>query len=253
MADSVRPHRRQPTRLPRPWDSPGKNTGVGCHFLLQCMKVESESRKSLGRVRLSMTPWIAAYQAPPSMGFSRQEYWSGVPLPSPMLPWYSSTAWILPRPQLLLSAVDILFGARETAEICREALLPVSLGLLSLFRMPKALLSCQTRSPILFHPDLPFLSAILILCLLSIPQGRALAHHLNCKSKIWCTLQVQKPLFSFLLIAYQGTEYGNRYLSPKAYSHLIKEDTKRHQGKQKGSLFPDLNKLKPTLINSLAF
>ena len=43
MSDSVRPHRRQPTRLPRPWDSPGKNTGVGCHFLLQCMKVNSES------------------------------------------------------------------------------------------------------------------------------------------------------------------------------------------------------------------
>ena len=43
MSDSVRPQRRQPTRLPRPWDSPGKNTGVGCHFLLQCMKVESES------------------------------------------------------------------------------------------------------------------------------------------------------------------------------------------------------------------
>ena len=39
----VRPHRRQPTRLPRPWDSPGKNTGVGCYFLLQCMKVKSES------------------------------------------------------------------------------------------------------------------------------------------------------------------------------------------------------------------
>ena len=42
MSDSVRPQRRQPTRLPRPWDSPGKNTGVGCHFLLQCMKVKSE-------------------------------------------------------------------------------------------------------------------------------------------------------------------------------------------------------------------
>ena len=39
----MRPHRRQPTRLSRPWDSPGKNTGVGCHFLLQCMKVKSES------------------------------------------------------------------------------------------------------------------------------------------------------------------------------------------------------------------
>ena len=43
MSDSVWPHTWQPTRLPRPWDSPGKNTGVGCHFLLQCMKVKSES------------------------------------------------------------------------------------------------------------------------------------------------------------------------------------------------------------------
>ena len=43
MSDSVQPHRLQPTRLPHPWDPPGKNTGVGCHFLLQCMKVKSES------------------------------------------------------------------------------------------------------------------------------------------------------------------------------------------------------------------
>ena len=43
MSDSVQPPRRQPTRLCRPWDSPGKNTGVGCHFLLQCMKVKRES------------------------------------------------------------------------------------------------------------------------------------------------------------------------------------------------------------------
>ena len=43
MPDSGQPHRRQPTRLPHPWDSPGKNTGVGCHFLLQCMKVKGES------------------------------------------------------------------------------------------------------------------------------------------------------------------------------------------------------------------
>ena len=42
MSDSVRSQRRQSTRLPRPWDSPGKNTGVGCHFLLQCMKMKSE-------------------------------------------------------------------------------------------------------------------------------------------------------------------------------------------------------------------
>ena len=43
VSDSVRPQRRQPTRLPCPWDSPGKNTGVGCHFLLQRMQVKSES------------------------------------------------------------------------------------------------------------------------------------------------------------------------------------------------------------------
>ena len=43
MSDSVRPHRWQPTRLPHPWDSPGKNTGVGCHFLLQCRKVKRQS------------------------------------------------------------------------------------------------------------------------------------------------------------------------------------------------------------------
>ena len=65
-------HRRQPTRLPCPWDSPGKNTGVGCHFLLQCVKV-----KSLSCIQLLATPWTTAYQAPPSMGFSRQEYGVG--------------------------------------------------------------------------------------------------------------------------------------------------------------------------------
>ena len=43
VSDSVRPLRWQPTRLRHPWDSPGKNTGVGCHFFLQCMKVKSES------------------------------------------------------------------------------------------------------------------------------------------------------------------------------------------------------------------
>ena len=53
MPDSVRPHRRKPTRLPRPWDSPGKNTGVGCHFLLQCMKVKGESEVAQSCLTLS--------------------------------------------------------------------------------------------------------------------------------------------------------------------------------------------------------
>ena len=129
MSNSVRPHRGQPTRLPCPWDSPGKNTGMGCHFLLQCMKMKSErevaqscptlsdpmdcsppgssihgifqarvlewvviafSKEMLlllsrfSRVRLCVTPEMAAYQAPLSLGFSRQEHWSGLPFPSPM-------------------------------------------------------------------------------------------------------------------------------------------------------------------------
>ena len=109
-------------------DSPGKNTGVGCHFLLHAAAAKSlqscptlcdpidgsppgypvpgilQARtlgwvaisfsiawkwkvkvKSLSRVPLLATPWTAAHQAPPSMGFSRQEYWSGLPLPSPFL------------------------------------------------------------------------------------------------------------------------------------------------------------------------
>ena len=53
MSDSVRPHRQQPTRLPCPWDSPGKNTGVGCHFLLQYMKVKSESEVAQSCLTLS--------------------------------------------------------------------------------------------------------------------------------------------------------------------------------------------------------
>ena len=53
MSNSVRPHRWQPTRLSHPWDSPGKNTGVGCHFLLQCMKVKSESEVAQSYLTIS--------------------------------------------------------------------------------------------------------------------------------------------------------------------------------------------------------
>ena len=139
MSDSVGPHRRQPTRLPGPWDSPGKNTGVGCHFLLQYMKVKTESEVAQSCLTLSnpmdctppgssvhgifqarvlewgaiafstlhslqvsiissmracllscfnhvwpfSTPWTVAHPAPLSMGFSRQECWSGLPCPLP--------------------------------------------------------------------------------------------------------------------------------------------------------------------------
>ena len=53
MSNSARPHRRQPTRFPCPWNSPGKNTGVGCHFPLQCMKVKNESEVAQACLTLS--------------------------------------------------------------------------------------------------------------------------------------------------------------------------------------------------------
>ena len=71
MSDSVRPHRRQCTSLPHPWDSPGKNTGVGCHFLLQCRKMKSESEVAQSCL-IRSDPMDCTYQAPLSMGFSRQ-------------------------------------------------------------------------------------------------------------------------------------------------------------------------------------
>ena len=103
VSNSVQPHRRQPNRLLCPWDSPGKNTGMGCHFLLQCMKMKSESEVAQWclTLRLLVTPWTAAYQAPPSVGFSRQEYWGRLPFPSPVHESESEVAQSWPTLRLL--------------------------------------------------------------------------------------------------------------------------------------------------------
>ena len=83
MSDSVRPHSQQPTRLP---PVPGILQGRTLEWPAISFSNAGKWKvkvKSLSCVQLLVTPWTAAYQAPPSMGFSRQEYWSGVPLPSP--------------------------------------------------------------------------------------------------------------------------------------------------------------------------
>ena len=74
VSDSSWSHGLQPARLLHPWDPLGKSTGGGCHCPLR-------------RVQIFVTPWTAAYQAPSSMGLPRQEYWSGLPLPSPIQPY----------------------------------------------------------------------------------------------------------------------------------------------------------------------
>ena len=132
-SDSQRPHGLQPTRLLGPWDFPGKSTGMGCHCLsrvllwdpidgntvrssvpgifqariLEWVAIFLSSAwkwkvkvKSLSRARLLATPWTAAYQDPPSMGFSRQEYWSG-------LPWLLLKGWILLSGDCSLAPVQI--------------------------------------------------------------------------------------------------------------------------------------------------
>ena len=68
VSDSVWPHRQQPTRLPRPWDSPGKNTGVGCHFLLQCMKVKSENEGAQSCPTLSVLPKLKVQTVSAGLG-----------------------------------------------------------------------------------------------------------------------------------------------------------------------------------------
>ena len=84
VSDSVWPHRQQPTRLTCPWDSPSKNTGWVTISFSNAWKWKVKGNL-LSRVWLFTTPWTAAYQAPLSMWFSRQKYWSGVPLPRMVL------------------------------------------------------------------------------------------------------------------------------------------------------------------------
>ena len=84
MSNSVWPHRWQPTRLPCPWDSPGKNTGVGCHFLLQCMQVKSESEVAQSCPTLS-DPMDCSLPGSSVHGIFQARVWSGLPLPSPFV------------------------------------------------------------------------------------------------------------------------------------------------------------------------
>ena len=95
MSDSVRPHRWQPTRLPCPWDSPGKNTGVGCHFLLQCMKVKSE----VSQLCLTVSdPMDCSLPGSSAHGIlqARVVEWVAIAFSTPWSSWvYSRTARIL--------------------------------------------------------------------------------------------------------------------------------------------------------------
>ena len=84
MCLTLCPHRRQHTRLPCPWDSPGKNTGVGCHFLFQCMKVKSESEVAQ-LCQILHDPMDCSPPGSSVHGIFQASKWTGSPLPSPKL------------------------------------------------------------------------------------------------------------------------------------------------------------------------
>ena len=89
VSDSVWPRRRQPTRLLRPWDSPGKNTGVGCHVLLQCMKVESESEVAQSCLTL-LDPMDCSPPGSSVHGSFQARELEWVPSPSPRRWWVNN-------------------------------------------------------------------------------------------------------------------------------------------------------------------
>ena len=95
---------------------------MGCHFLLQCMKMKSESEvaQSCLTLRLLVTPWTVAYQAPPSMGLSRQEYWSGVPFPSPIHESESEVAQSCPTLRLLATPWTAAYQAPPSMGFSRQ-------------------------------------------------------------------------------------------------------------------------------------
>ena len=95
VSDSVRPHRRQPTRLPVPGILQARALEWAAVSFSNVWKWKVKV-KSLSRVWLLATPWTAAHQAPPSLGFSRQECWSELPLPSPSLKWMRSCSFNKP-------------------------------------------------------------------------------------------------------------------------------------------------------------
>ena len=105
MSNSVRPQRRQPIRLHRPWDSPGKNTGVGCHFLLQWMKMKSESEVAQSCPTLS-DPMDCSLSGSSVHGIFRQEYWSSLHFSKSLNLW---KYFILEEKQRQLWNISVLF------------------------------------------------------------------------------------------------------------------------------------------------
>ena len=124
MSDSVRPQRRQPTGSPIPGTLHARTLEWVAISFSSAWKWKVKV-KLLSHVRLLVTPWTAAYQASPSMGFSRQECWSGVPLPSPHKSWIST---ILKLTATWISKYPFLHGDTLVSKQCRRPVFNLWVG-----------------------------------------------------------------------------------------------------------------------------
>lgn len=158
-----------------------------------------------------------------------------------MLPSTAQLPGSCPHLSSCICLTSFFLGQRRPKSVVGEALSSNFLGFFLCSRCLRHYSPCQTLSPI--FSSLPPLSIgrVLMLCLLSVPQGRALAHHLNCKSNdLMHFAEFRDHFFFFIAHSLPRNRVRKQIFFSKAYSHLIKEDTKRHQAKQKGSSFQTL-------------
>ena len=215
----MQPHRRQPTRLPCPWDSPGNNTGVGCHFLLQCMKVESQSEVAQLCLTLT-TPWTAAHQAPLSMGFPRQEYWSGVPSP---VANQASLPFTIFQSLLKLMSVESVMPSNHLI-LCHPLLINLSQHSLfqwvsSPYQVAKVLeLQLQHQSFQWIVRLIPFRNDWFDLLTVQGTLKSILQHHSSKASVLWCSaffiFQLSQPYMTTgKIIALNGQTFVDKVMS----------------------------------------
>ena len=118
MSDPVRPHRRQPTRLPHLWDSPGKNTGVGCHFLLQCMKVKSESEAAQSCPTLSDPMDCSLRSSSHGIFQARVLEWGAIAFSHmKCYEWFKCSVWLGLKSMLCISINNEWAGMAVTLEL----------------------------------------------------------------------------------------------------------------------------------------
>ena len=193
MSNSVRPHRQQPTRLPRPWDSPGKNTGVGCHFFLQCMKVKTESEVTqswcyFSSVVISCLDLSNSLLTCLSLSLS--------PATSTLNMVADGVVLWKPRiMSLLCSKYSVLLRGKTKVSYCLQStaviwLLPPRLLLLSPIPVPT------------HHSGLPDVSSTCLLC--------------SCLDSTCCSL-----LESFYLIIYLACSFSHQKCGFSQLSHFI--------------------------------